>query len=417
MPQLDGLELVSRIRRDYPGLPVVLMTAHGTEEIAMQALRSGAAGYVAKRNLARDLSRTLENVLALIRASSAEQQLMECFSELSSCFVLVNDTTLVPPLVGRLQQQLQRTRMFNENVLLRVSLALREALVNAIEHGNLELSSHLRERDDDSYLQELRRRSDLEPYRSRRVTLAARETRDDVSYVIRDEGPVSTSVPYPIPPTRRTCSRPAVGACCSSALSWTRFPTTPPATRLPWSNGAQLADSPVTTATHPLAVSQPPRPQIGTAIACLFPSATGTIPHSRFLPWSIRRAPMQPWMWIAAGVIALVLLGLIAALIWRPIRRSLREAQLVKARQDFHRQRERLEAKFFELAAGSGKPRGLRWANCDFDDDVAYARDRHSGELAALVAVTISFEAIPGGPMEHVEAVSNCARPRPCFAS
>src|SRR5688572_20162444 len=202
MPQLDGLELVSRIRRDYPGLPVVLMTAHGTEEIAMQALRSGAAGYVAKRNLPRDLSRTLENVLALIRASSAEQQLMECFSELSSCFVLVNDTTLVPPLVGRLQQQLQRTKLFNENVLLRVSLALREALVNAIEHGNLELSSQLRERDDDSYLQEVRRRGELEPYRSRRVTLSARETRDEVTYVIRDEGPGFniSSLPDPTDP-------------------------------------------------------------------------------------------------------------------------------------------------------------------------------------------------------------------------
>jgi hypothetical protein len=112
-------------------------------------------------------------------------------------------------------------------------------------------------------------------------------------------------------------------------------------------------------------------------------------------------------MWFAAGVIALALFSAVAVLIWRPIRKSLREAQLAKARQDFHRQRERLEAKFFQLAAASGKPRGLRWTGCDFDDDVAYARDRHSGELAALVAVTISFEAIPGGPMEHVEAVSN----------
>jgi hypothetical protein len=79
---------------------------------------------------------------------------------------------------------------------------LREALINAIEHGNLELSSHLRERDDDSYLQELRRRSELEPYCSRRVTLCARETRDDVTYVIRDEGPGFnvSSLPDPTDP-------------------------------------------------------------------------------------------------------------------------------------------------------------------------------------------------------------------------
>jgi hypothetical protein len=111
-------------------------------------------------------------------------------------------------------------------------------------------------------------------------------------------------------------------------------------------------------------------------------------------------------MWIAGGA---VLVGLVLAVVFilRPMRKSMREAQLAKARQDFHRQRERLEARFFEMAAASGMPRGLRWTNCDFEDDVAYARDRRSGELAALVGVTISFEAIPGGPMEDVEAVSN----------
>jgi len=189
MPQMDGFDLAARIKADFSGLPVVLMTAHGTEEIAMRALRDGAAGYVAKRNLARDLPRTLENVLALVRASSAQQHLQECFAEASSCYVLANDTSLVPPLVGRLQRQLEGKGLFHENVLLRVSLALREALVNAIEHGNLEVGSDMREREDDSYLQELRRRRETDPYRSRRVTLYARETRHDVTYVIRDEGP------------------------------------------------------------------------------------------------------------------------------------------------------------------------------------------------------------------------------------
>ena len=59
------------------------------------------------------------------------------------------------------------------------------------------------------------------------------------------------------------------------------------------------------------------------------------------------------------------------------------------------------------MASSSGKPKGLRWTNCDFENDVAYARDRHTGELCAFVAVTISFEAIEGGLMEGVEAVGN----------
>jgi len=103
---------------------------------------------------------------------------------------------------------------------------------------------------------------------------------------------------------------------------------------------------------------------------------------------------------IAAGVVVGV--GAVAASIWRPIRAARRDALFVRAGQQFHLQRERLEAKFLQLAAASGKPRGLRWADCEFDDSVA-----STGELSAFVGVTIAFEAIEGGGMEDVEAVGN----------
>ncbi len=105
----------------------------------------------------------------------------------------------------------------------------------------------------------------------------------------------------------------------------------------------------------------------------------------------------------AGGALALVA----AAWAWRPCRAAWRESQLAHARRDFHRQREHLEARFLQIASRSGKPRGLEWTSCDFDDAVVYARDRRSGELSAFVAITIGFEAVEGGPMEGVEAVGN----------
>src|SRR5437763_16278397 len=53
MPEMDGLELVQAVRRDYPALPVILMTEMGNEDVAAKALRHGAASYVRKRGLAR----------------------------------------------------------------------------------------------------------------------------------------------------------------------------------------------------------------------------------------------------------------------------------------------------------------------------------------------------------------------------
>lgn len=114
---------------------------------------------------------------------------------------------------------------------------------------------------------------------------------------------------------------------------------------------------------------------------------------------------MAAW-WVPA-LTALVILAAFVATAWRPVRAKVRERQLVRARRDFHRQREHLEAKFIQLATRSGKPRGLEWVRCDFEDDVTYARHRRSGEISAFVGVTIGFEAVEGGGMEDVEAVGN----------
>jgi len=111
------------------------------------------------------------------------------------------------------------------------------------------------------------------------------------------------------------------------------------------------------------------------------------------------------WMVVTVGLAGLS--ALMVAMILRPIRLAREAERLARAQRDFHRQREQLEAKFIDKAAASGKPRGLRWTNVSFEDSVVYARDRRTGLLKALVAVDISFEAIAGGGMEGVEAVSN----------
>jgi hypothetical protein len=110
---------------------------------------------------------------------------------------------------------------------------------------------------------------------------------------------------------------------------------------------------------------------------------------------------------IAGVFFAAALAGVALAVASRPYRVARQADRLARAQRDFHRQREQLEAKFIERASVSGKPRGLRWTEVDFDDDVVYARDRKSRRLKALVAVEVSFEAIEGGGMEHVEAVAN----------
>jgi CheY-like chemotaxis protein len=189
MPEMDGLELVEQIRTSYPAIPVVLMTAHGSEEIAAQALKRGASSYVPKRDLAQDLVDTVEGVLSLTRAAREQERILECLTQGESRFLLANDLSLVPPLVGYLQGNLGRFKLCDEVGKLRVTVALREALVNAIEHGNLEVPSGLKESDERGFHQLVEERRRTPPYRDRRVHVIARESPVEAVYAIRDEGP------------------------------------------------------------------------------------------------------------------------------------------------------------------------------------------------------------------------------------
>lgn len=63
MPGMDGFELLQQLRREQPWLTVVMMTAHGCIELAVQAIRSGAYDFITKPFEHDNLVLTLEKAL------------------------------------------------------------------------------------------------------------------------------------------------------------------------------------------------------------------------------------------------------------------------------------------------------------------------------------------------------------------
>ncbi len=207
MDEIDGLELVGTIRAKWPLVPVILMTAHGSEEIAVQALHRGAASYVPKTKLALDLVDTVDAVLAVTRADRHHERLIECLAHSDSTFILDNDSTLIHPLVDHLQQMVMGMRFCDETGRIRLGIALEEALVNALYHGNLEITSEeLREARSGNLqpgsisLVDQRRRS--LPYLKRRIHVNVRITPSEAKFVIGDDGPGfnPSDVPDPTDP-------------------------------------------------------------------------------------------------------------------------------------------------------------------------------------------------------------------------
>ena len=112
---------------------------------------------------------------------------------------------------------------------------------------------------------------------------------------------------------------------------------------------------------------------------------------------------MEPWMLIL--LVPLVVVAAVAA--WRNMCVFGSRVAVERARELFKLQRERLEVQFMNAAASSGKPRGLLWKDCQWDDPVEFVREVGTGQIHALVGVTIAFEAVPGGDMEGLPAVGN----------
>ncbi|MGD0280488.1 MAG: response regulator, partial [Smithella sp.] len=48
MPDIDGMELLTRISKKYPEIPVIMITAHGSITTAVEALKKGALDYITK---------------------------------------------------------------------------------------------------------------------------------------------------------------------------------------------------------------------------------------------------------------------------------------------------------------------------------------------------------------------------------
>lgn len=188
MPYIDGLQLVSAVREKYPRVPVILMTSQGSEVIAFQALQTGAASYVPKAFLHDNLRNTVQKVLQASINESYYQKSMECLARSERLFSLPNDPALFTPLIVHFQEECVALGICNHADRVRLGVGLGEALANALFHGNLELSSSLREADADAYHHLAESRRGESPYRDRRIEIEVRMADGKAVFVIRDEG-------------------------------------------------------------------------------------------------------------------------------------------------------------------------------------------------------------------------------------
>jgi CheY-like chemotaxis protein len=189
MPELDGLQLASTVRREFPDVAIILMTARGSEEIALEALQAGAASYVPKRALAQRLVETAKRVMSARHDDLVQREVFRRMDVRTESFSIENQLELLLSLSRYLQLSLAQQWGLDLSTRLQVGQALEEAMLNALFHGNLELDPALKEANDADYYNEAERRQAMSPYCDRRIAVKIELTQDAATYMIQDEGP------------------------------------------------------------------------------------------------------------------------------------------------------------------------------------------------------------------------------------
>lgn len=77
MPRMSGTELIGKLKERYPELPVIVMTAFGTVENAVEAMKLGATDYIAKPFENQELLLTIDKSLKMRRLMTQNRLLRE----------------------------------------------------------------------------------------------------------------------------------------------------------------------------------------------------------------------------------------------------------------------------------------------------------------------------------------------------
>jgi two-component system, NarL family, response regulator NreC len=141
MPELNGVEVVRRVKKQLPGAVIIVLSMYENEAYVLEALRAGASAYVLKRSTAQELIYAIRQGLAghLFLSPPLSAHAIEAYLQKAQ------DSSLDPyeTLTTREREVLHLAAegLANSEIALRLSISPRTV---EMHHGNLMRKLHLR---------------------------------------------------------------------------------------------------------------------------------------------------------------------------------------------------------------------------------------------------------------------------------
>lgn len=187
MPGIDGIQLLKQVRDNDYDTPVVVMSGYDDMKKSIEALRLGAFDYLTKPIRLDQLYTSLSKLESLLKN---RQKIFELLSRVQGEIKVEIPSKLryTESVVAYARNQIEPVCQAHGINIFNVSLCLQEAVTNAIVHGNLEISSELKESSWEEF-EALRKERENDPaYGERRITFRMKFDSSIMMFEVEDEG-------------------------------------------------------------------------------------------------------------------------------------------------------------------------------------------------------------------------------------
>ncbi len=190
MPGLDGIEILQKMKKNerLSSIPVIFQTGLINVDDIRDGMQEGAYYYLTKPYERRSL---ISIVDAAVSESFRKKQLLSDMNNVSS--LAANITTLNGHMVFQRLTEIPNIACALANICPepeKTVSGLSELLINAVEHGNLEISYYDKKKFlmDNVLFKEIDNRLQLDAFSERKVNVFWEKDEQEIRFIIKDEG-------------------------------------------------------------------------------------------------------------------------------------------------------------------------------------------------------------------------------------
>lgn len=188
MPEMSGLELTRALKEIEYDTDIVIMTGYGSEELVIEALRSGATNYVKKPISLNELFTILDGIILNRERRRKSKVIKDVVVFEKKKLVIDNNISHIWGIINQILFNIPNE--VSDAVLEGMRLGLYEIILNAIEHGNLGILYEEKSEaiQNNTYLKLLESRSSQADRKQKRVFINCTIDHMELSAEIRDQG-------------------------------------------------------------------------------------------------------------------------------------------------------------------------------------------------------------------------------------